>query len=58
MAASDLGLGSSLSQQVVDETEEQKRRRRLGLSPLAANSQSVMSLFPALAGVGGIGAKS
>jgi hypothetical protein len=30
----DLGLGDALSEQQRDETEEQKRRRRLGLSPL------------------------
>lgn len=31
-AASDLGLGSALSQQVQDETEEEKRKKALGLS--------------------------
>ncbi len=31
-AATDLGLGSNLSQQVQDETEEEKRRRKLGLA--------------------------
>lgn len=33
-AASDLGLGSMLSQQVKDETDEEKKRRQLGLSAL------------------------
>lgn len=29
----DLGLGSNLANQVADETEEEKRRRKLGLAP-------------------------
>lgn len=33
-ASTDLGLGSSLSQQVKDDTEDEERRRKLGLSPL------------------------
>lgn len=31
-ASGDLGFGSTLSQQVQDETEEEKRKKRLGLS--------------------------
>ena len=33
-AVTDLGLGSSLSQQVDDDTEEEKRKKRLGLGAL------------------------
>lgn len=40
-AATDLGLGSNLSQQVQDETEEEKRKKRLGLD----QSNAVSSLF-------------
>jgi len=40
-AATDLGLGSNLSDQVDQETEDEKRRKRLGL----AQSPAVQSLF-------------
>jgi hypothetical protein len=43
-----LGLGSDLSNQVQDETEEEKRRKRLGLSQ--ASNPAVTSLL----GVGGM----
>ena len=43
--AADLGLGSLLKDQVADETEEQKRKRRLGLSPMAKDSAAVGSIF-------------
>lgn len=42
MASTDLGLGSSLGQQVQDETEEEKRRRRLGLSPLQQPASALL----------------
>lgn len=56
-AATDLGLGSNLADQVTDETEEEKRKRRLGMS----QSPAVQSLFgygmtgiaPAQLGMGG-----
>lgn len=51
----DLGLGSSLSQQVTDQTEEQKKKRKLGLPPLAVNSSAVEQLF-GMSGLGGFGA--
>lgn len=35
-AAFDLGLGNTLSQQTKDQTEEEKKRRRLGLAPGSA----------------------
>lgn len=41
MAATDLGLGTSLAGQVDDLTEEEKRRRRMGL----AQSPAVQALF-------------
>lgn len=40
-AATDLGLGAGLADQVKDETEEEKRKRKLGL----AQSPAVKSLF-------------
>lgn len=40
-ASADLGLGSNLSDQVTDETDEEKRKKRLGL----AASPAVASLF-------------
>lgn len=49
-ASADLGLGGVLGDQVTDETEEQKRRKRLGLSPLAQGSRAASDLF-------GLGAK-
>jgi len=44
-ASSDLGLGGLLDRQTQDETEEEKRRKRLGLSSLAANSPAAQQLF-------------
>ena len=44
-ASSDLGLGGLLDKQTQDETEEEKRRKRLGLSPLAATSPAAQQLF-------------
>lgn len=40
-AGTDLGLGSSLADQVTDETDEEKKRKKLGL----AQSPAVQSLF-------------
>jgi hypothetical protein len=37
------GLGNQLSQQVNDETEEEQRRRKLGLSVLQSSSAGVLS---------------
>lgn len=42
MASVDLGLGSTLNQQVQDETEEEKRRRKLGLSALQSPASSLL----------------
>lgn len=50
VATVDLGLGSNLTQQVQDETDEEKRRRRLGLSPLQSQAASML-----LGGMGGVG---
>ena len=50
-AASDLGLGSMLSDQTKDETEEEKKRRKLGLSPLTDNSLAVQTLFGTTGGL-------
>lgn len=44
-AAADLGLGGMLQQQQVDETEEQRRKRLMGASPLTQQSPAVMQLF-------------
>ena len=41
-AASDLGLGSNLSQQVQDETEEEKRKRKLGMSLLQGGAAQTL----------------
>lgn len=38
---SDLGLGSNLANQTADETEEEKRKKKLGL----AQSDAVTNLF-------------
>lgn len=47
--AADLGLGNALSQQVTDATEEERRRRRQGLSLMnSAFSPAVASLFPGM----------
>lgn len=34
LAATDLGFGDLLKGQVKDETDEEKRRRQMGMSPL------------------------
>ncbi len=44
-ASSDLGLGGMLDRQTLDETEEEKRKKRLGLSSMAANSPAAQQLF-------------
>lgn len=41
-AAGDLGLGSALSSQVQGETEEEKRKRRLGLSALQGSAAQML----------------
>lgn len=53
IASVDLGLGSNLSQQVLDETEEEKRRKRLGLSALQSPAASLL-LGNGASGVGKI----
>ena len=50
-AAADLGLGTMLGDQQKNETEEQRKKRLLGLTPMAAQSPGVASLF----GMGGMG---
>jgi len=42
MASADLGLGNTLASQVADETEEEKRKRRLGLSPMQSEAASML----------------
>jgi hypothetical protein len=42
VASLDLGLGSNLSQQVKDDTEEEKRKRRLGMSALQSPAASML----------------
>lgn len=44
-AATDLGLGTMLTQQVQDETEEARRRRMMQQQAQSAMSPAVMSLF-------------
>lgn len=46
----DLGLGTTLSDQRDQETEEEKRRKKLAMTPLAANSPAAQSLFGVGAG--------
>lgn len=41
-AVADLGLGSNLSDQVKDQTEEEKRKRRLGLSTLQSPAAQML----------------
>lgn len=41
-AANDLGLGSQLTGQVQDETEDEKRRKRLGLSALQSPAAQML----------------
>lgn len=50
-AFGDLGLGDMLSKQQQDQTEAEKRRKRLGLSQMSQASPSVQQLL----GVGGTG---
>jgi hypothetical protein len=49
-AATDLGLGTMLTEQVQDETEEARRRRLLQQQAQQSVSPAVLSLF------GGVGA--
>jgi hypothetical protein len=49
MSGDQLGLGNTLTDQLAGETEEQRKKRLLGLSPYAAASPGVASLF----GLGG-----
>lgn len=44
-ASNDLGLGGVLGDQVVDETEEQRKKRLIGLSPAAKGSLAAQQLF-------------
>lgn len=48
VATMDLGLGNQLPQQVSDETEEEKRKKRLGLSALQSPAAQML-----LGGMGG-----
>jgi hypothetical protein len=48
-AFGDLGLGNALQQQTADQVEEERRKRRLGLSQLSQASPSVQQLL----GLGG-----
>jgi hypothetical protein len=48
-AFGDLGLGSALQQQTADQIEEERRKKRLGLSQLSQGSPSVQQLL----GMGG-----
>lgn len=41
-ASGDLGFGSTLSQQVQDETEEEKRKKRLGLSVMQGGAAQML----------------
>lgn len=41
-AVMDLGLGSALSQQVKDETDEEKKRRQMGMSPLQGMASQML----------------
>lgn len=50
-ASTDLGLGGQLTQQVANETEEERKKRLAGMSSAAGMSPSVNALF----GLGGIG---
>lgn len=49
-AATDLGLGSNLVQQVKNETEEERKKRLMGLSTA---SPAVQSLFGISGGAAG-----
>lgn len=55
-SVTDLGLGTSLSDQTKDETDEEKRRKRLmglGLGSAGMATPAVSQLF----GLGGIGGR-
>ncbi|MGY4614776.1 hypothetical protein ACVWZ4_000003 [Bradyrhizobium sp. USDA 4472] len=52
IASSDLGLGSNLQQQVQDETEEERKKRLMGLSPL--QSPAAQMLLGGTSGVGSV----
>ncbi|WP_316176251.1 hypothetical protein [Bradyrhizobium sp. SZCCHNRI1073] len=41
-AAGQLGLGSALQNQVKDETEEEKKRRQMGLSQLQGTAAQML----------------
>ena len=41
-AASDLGFGAALSQQVKDETEEEKKKRMVGMSALQSPAAQML----------------
>lgn len=41
-AASDLGLGTSLSDQVKDETDEERKKRQMGLSTLQSQASALL----------------
>lgn len=51
-ASGDLGFGSTLSQQVSDETDEEKRKKKLGLSPLQNQAAQMLLGGMGTAGVG------
>lgn len=42
VAATDLGLGNSLGQQVKDETDEEKKKKKLGLSALQSPAAQML----------------
>ena len=48
VAAMDLGLGSQLPQQLKDETEEEKKKRQLGMSAMQSPAAQML-----LGGLGG-----
>lgn len=54
-AAADLGLGGMLGQQTQDETEEEKRRRKLGLTPITASPAAQQLFGFGQTGVGAVG---
>lgn len=41
-ASADMGLGSNLQQQVQDQTEEEKRKKRLGMSALQGSAAQML----------------
>jgi len=52
IASTDLGLGSNLQQQVQDETEEERKKRMMGLSQLQSPAAA---LLLGGTGAGGVG---